>query len=174
MNIESTPQDLFTPSATSATPAPGRRVRQSNREYAGTSVHHALYLPSDWRKDKTHPVIIEYAGNKWKTSPGTVEGSNLGYGISGGTGVIWVCMPFVGHPETSKLRNMVGRRRGDRRLLCEGRGESLRGVRRRSIECLPGWVLPRFDSLQPHRAPRRQDRIHMAGIHLPQPLRRRQ
>ena len=42
-----------------------------------------------------YPVIVEYAGNKWKTSLGTVEGSNLGYGISGGKRVIWVCMPFV-------------------------------------------------------------------------------
>ncbi|MDE0836252.1 MAG: hypothetical protein OSA84_07865 [Akkermansiaceae bacterium] len=26
---------------------------------------------------------------------GTVEACNLGYGISGGEGVIWICMPFV-------------------------------------------------------------------------------
>ncbi|HLY72513.1 MAG TPA: hypothetical protein VKU80_00205, partial [Planctomycetota bacterium] len=28
-------------------------------------------------------------------SNGTVDGSNLGYGISGGEGFIWVCMPYV-------------------------------------------------------------------------------
>ncbi len=51
-----------------------------------------------------YPVIVEYAGNKWRTSPGTDEGSNLGYGISGGTGVIWVCMPFV---DAENSRNAV-------------------------------------------------------------------
>ena len=94
-DIESVRPDLITPSATDHEPAPGKRVRQSNRNYAGTEVYHLLYLPTDWVKGKSYPVIVEYAGNKWKTSPGTVEGSNLGYGISGGKGVIWISMPFV-------------------------------------------------------------------------------
>jgi len=44
-------------------------------------------------------VIVEYAGNgnyanKYgDVSSGEVEGSKLGYGISGGTGFIWICMP---------------------------------------------------------------------------------
>jgi hypothetical protein len=87
--------DLTTPSATNGTPAPGKRVRQFNQEYTGSKVYHALYLPTDWVKGKKYPVIVEYAGNKWETSLGTVEGSHLGYGISGGKGVIWICMPFV-------------------------------------------------------------------------------
>jgi hypothetical protein len=87
--------DLKTPSVIDGTPAPGTRVRQFNKEYTGSNVYHALYLPTDWVKGKKYPVIVEYAGNKWKTSLGTVEGSNLGYGISGGKGVIWICMPFV-------------------------------------------------------------------------------
>lgn len=87
--------DLTTPSVTDGTPAPGTRVRQFNKDYTGSKVYHALYLPTDWVKGKKYPVIVEYAGNKWKTSLGTVEGSNLGYGISGGKGVIWICMPFV-------------------------------------------------------------------------------
>jgi len=95
MDIESVQPDLTTPSVTSGTPAPGRRVRQFNKDRVGGRVYHVLYLPADWKRGKKYPVIVEYAGNKWKTSPGTVEGSNLGYGISGGKGVIWVCMPFV-------------------------------------------------------------------------------
>lgn len=94
-DIETVQTDLITPLATSESPAPGRRVRQFNEDYEGSQVYHLLYLPTNWVKGKKYPVIVEYAGNKWKTSPGTVEGSNLGYGISGGKGVIWVCMPFV-------------------------------------------------------------------------------
>lgn len=95
IDIETVPPDLITPLASDETPAPGRRVRQFNEDYEGSKVYHLLYLPTDWVKGKKYPVIVEYAGNKWRTSPGTVEGSNLGYGISGGKGVIWICMPFV-------------------------------------------------------------------------------
>ena len=95
-DAQSMSPDLVTPPATSDAPAPGKRVKQFNKNYAGTDVHHLLYLPTDWVKGKKYPVIVEYAGNKWgSTSPGTVEGSNLGYGISAGKGVIWICMPFV-------------------------------------------------------------------------------
>ncbi len=94
-NLELVPQDLTTPPVTHGTPGPGKRVRQVNEDYAGSQVYHVLYLPTDWKKEKKYPVIVEYAGNQWQTSPGTVDGSNLGYGISGGKGVIWICMPFV-------------------------------------------------------------------------------
>lgn len=94
-NIELVPQDLTTPPVTNDTPAPGKRVRQVNKNYAGSDVYHALYLPTDWKQGTKYPVIVEYAGNQWQTSPGTVDGSNLGYGISGGKGAIWVCLPFV-------------------------------------------------------------------------------
>lgn len=96
--------DLVTPIAVDGAPAPGKRVKQFDRQYEGTGVYHLLYLPTDWRADKQYPVIVEYAGNKYKTSAGTVEGSNLGYGISAGTGVIWICMPYV---NTEKLQNQV-------------------------------------------------------------------
>ena len=95
LDIETVPQDLITPPATNGAPAPGKRVKQVNREYAGSDVHHLLYLPTDWKGEKKYPVIVEYAGNAYRTCPGTLEGSNLGFGISGGKGVIWVCMPFV-------------------------------------------------------------------------------
>jgi len=95
MDIETVPQDLVTPPATAGTPAPGKRVKQVSKRCAGSDVHHLLYLPTDWEEGKKYPVIVEYAGNAYKTCPGTVEGSNLGFGISGGEGVIWVCMPFV-------------------------------------------------------------------------------
>ena len=96
--------DLVTPQVSPGAPAAGKRVQQFDQQYAGTGVHHLLYLPTDWRAGKRYPVIVEYAGNKWQTSPGTVEGSNLGYGISGGKGVIWICMPYV---NTETLQNQV-------------------------------------------------------------------
>jgi len=100
-DIESVRPDLVTPSATDHAPAPGKRVRQINKNYAGTEVYHLLYLPTDWVKGKKYPVIVEYAGNGpysnmyGDTCSGRVEGCNLGYGISGGKGVIWICMPFI-------------------------------------------------------------------------------
>ena len=78
-------------------PAPGKRVRQVAPEYAGTGVYHALYLPADWESGKTYPVIVEYTGNHSPRhgSTGEVKDANLGYGLTGGEGAIWVTMPYV-------------------------------------------------------------------------------
>ncbi|MFT5088952.1 MAG: hypothetical protein ACI8PG_003319 [Planctomycetota bacterium] len=95
MNLETIIPDLTLPPVTDGAPAAGKRVKETNRNYVGSGVHHLLYLPTDWERGKAYPVIVEYAGNKWQTSPGTVEGSHLGYGVSGGEGVIGICMPFV-------------------------------------------------------------------------------
>ncbi len=95
------PADLTTPALSEGEPTAGKRVRQVWPEWRGTGVHHALYLPADWAPGRTHPVIVEYAGNGdyrnglGDVSNGTVEGSNLGYGISGGSGFIWACLPYV-------------------------------------------------------------------------------
>jgi hypothetical protein len=86
---------------TAGQPAAGARVRQVHPDYAKTAVHHALYLPEDWKPGKRFPVIVEYAGNGpysnkfGDISTGRVEGSNLGYGISGGKGFIWVCLSYL-------------------------------------------------------------------------------
>lgn len=87
--------DLVVPSVTDEPPQPGKRVRQFNKEYVGSKVYHVLYLPTDWQPNKKYPLIVEYAGNKFRSSLGTAEGTHLGYGISGGEGVIWVSMPYV-------------------------------------------------------------------------------
>jgi hypothetical protein len=69
--------------------------------YQNTDVYHSLYLPTNWKIGNIYPVIIEYAGNgpyrnKYgDTCSGRVEDCNLGYGISGGRGVIWVCLPYI-------------------------------------------------------------------------------
>lgn len=91
--------DLTVPAVTDDAPSPGARVRQFNKDYIGSRVYHTLYLPTDWKPNQKFPVIVEYAGNKWRTSLGTVEGSSLGYGVTGGKGVIWICMPYVNQQE---------------------------------------------------------------------------
>jgi hypothetical protein len=88
-DIRSVPPDLEVPALSELPPAPGRRVQQGL---------HVLYLPTDWKPDARMPVIVELAGNEWSsregdTSTGRPEGSVLGYGLSGGRGAIWVCVP---------------------------------------------------------------------------------
>jgi hypothetical protein len=100
-DIRSIEPDLFTPQMTIGEPEPGKRVKIVNPEYKGTEVYHTLYLPKDWQKDKKYPVVVEYAGNgPYKNGfgdicTGKVSDSNLGYGISGGKGFIWVCLPYI-------------------------------------------------------------------------------
>ncbi len=107
LDLSSVAPDLTTPAMVEGDPAPGRRVKQTTAGWEATAVHHALYLPRDWKAGGRFPVIVEYAGNGGyknafgDVSHGTVEGSNLGYGISGGEGLIWVCMPFVKKTENA-------------------------------------------------------------------------
>ena len=100
-DISSVAPDLIPPEMTDGEPAPGKRVRAVMPEYRETEVYHALYLPTDWQPDNRYPVIVEYTGNGGYKSEyedvctGKVEDSKLGYGISGGKGFIWVCMPYL-------------------------------------------------------------------------------
>ncbi len=109
-DLHSVPPDLITPSVEQGSPAPGKRVKQAAPGYESTGVYHALYLPTDWKRGKRYPVIVEYAGNgpyrnKYGDySSGMIEGSNLGYGISGGKGFIWISMPYV---NSSEKRNQL-------------------------------------------------------------------
>ncbi|MGN6552638.1 MAG: hypothetical protein ACTHLW_02750 [Verrucomicrobiota bacterium] len=105
-SVQGKPFDLETPAMTDAPPGPGLRVRQVAPEYNGTEVYHALYLPVDWKPGGNYPVIVEYTGNKFPVggSTGEVKDANLGYGISGGKGFIWVSMPYV---EKGRRRNAI-------------------------------------------------------------------
>lgn len=97
-DISSIPADLSVPEITDGPPAAGKRVRV---ELFADTPPVILYLPTDWTPDKKFPVIIELAGNgNYKnqfgdTSTGQPEGSKLGYGLSGGEGFIWACVPFL-------------------------------------------------------------------------------
>ena len=100
-DIRSVAPDIGIPLIKSGVPRPGVRVAITPSEYAGTNVHHILYLPKDWVAGTQYPVIVEYAGNgnfnnAWNdVSTGRVEDSKLGYGLSAGEGFIWLCLPFV-------------------------------------------------------------------------------
>ena len=98
--------DLITPGMTEEDPAPGKKVKQISPEYQGTEVYHTLYIPTDWQEGKRYPVLVEYTGNKFPAcgSTGEVKGANLGYGLSGGEGFIWVSMPYI---QKGKKENAV-------------------------------------------------------------------
>ncbi|MGC6425586.1 MAG: hypothetical protein ACON5H_01155 [Akkermansiaceae bacterium] len=98
--------DLSTPKMISAEPSPGKRVKQVAPEYQGTEVYHALYLPVNWKRGETYPVLIEYTGNKFAEcgSTGEVKDANLGFGLTGGRDFIWVSMPYI---EKGEKKNAV-------------------------------------------------------------------
>jgi len=99
-DIRSVKPDLTIPKLETGQPDAGKRVKQTIPGYEQTGVYHVTYLPTDWVKGKRYPVLIEYAGNNHRgaygdISTGRPEGSNMGYGISGGRGFIWVCLPYL-------------------------------------------------------------------------------
>lgn len=97
-DIASVPADLSVPDLANGPPSAGKRVRF---ELFPDSPPVVLYLPTDWTPEKQFPVIFELPGNgNFKnafgdTGSGLPEGSRLGYGLSGGEGFIWVCLPFL-------------------------------------------------------------------------------
>lgn len=97
-DISTVPTDLSIPEISDGPPAAGKRVRL---ELFKDTPPVILYLPDDWVPDKKFPMIVELAGNGnfqneyGDTSTGLPEGSKLGYGLSGGKGFIWACVPFL-------------------------------------------------------------------------------
>jgi hypothetical protein len=101
INLNHVKSDLTVPAVTNDKPAAGRRFSMSLPGYANWKLVHSVYLPSDWQASGKYPVLVEYPGNggyenrHGDKSTGRVEDCKLGYGISGGEGYIWVCLPFV-------------------------------------------------------------------------------
>lgn len=117
-DLHFTPPDLFTPNATSDWgpngPTAGKRVIEvipswslstlgnNNNKSTWETVHHAIYLPTDWSSiGSKFPILVEYTGNgPWNDtfgdiSTGLPEYANMGFGISGGVGFIWLSLPFL-------------------------------------------------------------------------------
>ena len=116
LDLSQVAMDLAVPPMVAGLPAAGSRVAQTHPDYVKTDVYHALYLPTDWKPGTKHryPVIVEFAGNgpyrnKYSDiSTGKVEGSRLGFGISGGENYIWICMPFLNHEGTANVTRWWG------------------------------------------------------------------
>src|SRR5262249_15614790 len=96
------PGRLIVPSVTEGLPGPGRRVYMT---IEGSPVRYVLYLPKDWNPDGRFPIIAEYSGNIFYIrntySTGYADQGNIGYGMSKGSGVIWVNLPFIS-PDRSR------------------------------------------------------------------------
>lgn len=83
----------------------GRGAKADNDRHSTPwePVHHSIYLPLDWvsTRQKKYPVIVEFTGNgPWQddyndVSTGLPEKANMGYGISGGVGYVWLSLPFL-------------------------------------------------------------------------------
>jgi len=117
-NVHSVPSDLKVPPVTDDEPAAGKRVWQSTEGFKPSRLHYALYLPPEWKPGEKFPVLVEYPGNGGfknalgDVSNGGVEDCKLGYGISGGRGMIWVSLPFVNEhvylSDAEQVRNWWG------------------------------------------------------------------
>lgn len=114
VNLNEIASDLVVPPLTGDEPAAGRRFRMTLPNDNGWNLAHAVYLPFDWKAGETYPVIVEYPGNggyenKYgDKSTGRVEDCKLGYGISGGRGFIWLCLPFVDPKSKTHALNWWG------------------------------------------------------------------
>ncbi len=108
-DIRSVESDLLLPKLNEGAPVAGKRVKETLPAWRDSAVYHVIYLPTDWQPGRRYPVLVEFAGNGGYTnrygdiSLGTPEGSNFGYGISGGKGFIWICVPYLGNEGTNNV-----------------------------------------------------------------------
>ena len=112
-DVTSVAADLEVPVMVTDGPEAGKRVRAVTTGWEGTEVHHSLWLPPEWKRTSKWPVVVELAGNGGYKNKygdvcdGSVAGCRLGYGMSGGRGMIWVCAPFVEVAGDGAKRNAV-------------------------------------------------------------------
>jgi hypothetical protein len=114
LELKSIKPDLVVPAMKEAPPAPGLRVKQQLPVHRGSKLYHALYLPTNWSKDRSWPVIVEYPGNGpyanqlGDANSGFVEDCNLAYGLSGGQDFICLTLPFVNDEKQENQRQWWG------------------------------------------------------------------
>lgn len=89
------------PKVESGKPAAGKFVAVTEPEYKGTEVRHMIYLPSNYKKGKKYPLIVEYTGNKWNYGTGEVEEAHLGFSATLGKDFIWVVLPYISPDHTT-------------------------------------------------------------------------
>lgn len=65
-----------------------------------------LRLPADWTPGVSYPVIFENPGNDWRSDKsryhGTPKSCSLGFGLTAGSGYIWVALSFLGCTEEGR------------------------------------------------------------------------
>ena len=87
------------PPLTSGPPEPGRFVKQTAVEYAGTDVYHGLYLPPTWQAGRRghYPVLVEYAPNQSPAhgTTGRVDDCRMGFYLGREMECIWLVLPYV-------------------------------------------------------------------------------
>lgn len=93
---DSEEMSLEIPQVTEGKPEAGKRVKVITKEYEGTNVYHTVYLPQNWKKGSSYPIIFEYTGNFYPPtgSSGELKDANLGYGLSGGQFIV-VGLPYI-------------------------------------------------------------------------------
>ncbi len=101
---------VFIPELSEEKPVAGLRVKYS---IAGKGdLYGVLYLPEDWEKGKSYPMIVEFPGNIFYTancySTGLPDQCAIGYGISKGKDVILLSLPFVDYSTNSVETNGWG------------------------------------------------------------------
>ena len=100
-DIRSVEPDLAVPAFMESQPRAGLRVRRTLDGFDAATIYHTLYLPADWSAHQKLPLIVEYAGNGGYRDAlgdecsGRPEGCSLGYGMSGGSGFLWICLPYL-------------------------------------------------------------------------------
>lgn len=108
IDLQAIKPDLVTPAMKDAPAAPGLRVKQQLPKLSGSKLYHAVYLPTNWTKDRRWPVIVEYPGNGpyenqlGDKNSGFVEDCNLAYGLSGGQDFICLTLPFVNNKQENQ------------------------------------------------------------------------
>ena len=90
-DVLSIPADVELPVLEPGVPRPGKLVIQQLPTYAGTSVAHTVYLPTDWLPDHRYPVMFEYLGNTARVR----DVKAIGPGLHAGKQFIWVILPFI-------------------------------------------------------------------------------
>jgi hypothetical protein len=162
------PERLDVPVVEEGPPAAGRRVfyRVGDSPAGGSPPDDeaqpaaVLWLPRDWKPGAAYPMIVEYPGNIFFTaecySTGRPEQCVIGYGMTRGTGAIWISLPFVeaggrvaehgwGDPDVTAdfcvraVEDVCGRFGGDRNRIV------LTGFSRGAIAC--GFIGLRNDRI---------------------------
>ena len=98
-DVMTIPADVVMPVLEPGDPRPGTLVLQQLPTYAGTTIAHTVYLPTDWIPGQQYPVMVEYLGNTAQVR----DVKAIGPGLHGGQPFIWVILPFIATDHTRDL-----------------------------------------------------------------------